>query len=303
MKLKKFYNFSDTAVKLIYAYLNQRSQAVSVGGQTSAMCAIVRGVPQGSVLGPLLFSLYINDLPLVLTFNKIHLYADDVQLYSSCVPLDINIGIENVNKDLEAVRQWACGNGLSLNPSKSQSLIISRLNNNYENLPLMLLNNTVICYVNTVRNLGIIFNRTLSWSDHISSVCGNVYGMLRSLWITQYFTPLKIRMLLAKTYLLPTLLYGCEIFANCDNRDKYKLNKLFNTITRYIFCLRKFDRVSMFSVQIFSMSFENLLNFKVLIALHKIIVTKIPIYLFNKLSFTLSSRYKYLRPIRTKYYI
>ena len=105
--------------------------------------------------------------------------------------------------------------------------------------------------------------------------------MLRTLWVTQSYTPLKMRMLLAKTYLLPTLLCGCEIYANCD---KNRLNKLYNNITRYIFKLRKFDHVSEFSVQIFSMSFENLLKFRVLMFLHKIIVNQEP-YCIQNLNF------------------
>ena len=127
--------------------------------------------------------------------------------------------------------------------------------------------------------------------------------MLRTLWVTQSYTPLKIRMLLAKTYLLPTLLYGCEIYANCDSIDKNRLNKLYNNITRYIFRLRKFDHVSEFSVQIFSMSFENLLKFRVLMFLHKIIVNQEPCYLYSKLEFLQSSRCLNLRSIRPKYLI
>ena len=68
-------------------------------------------------------------------------------------------------------------------------------------------------------------------------------------------------MLSAKSLLLPTLLYGYEIYAICDSSDKSKLNKLFNNITRCIFCLRKFDHVSVLSVKIVSMSFDELLRF------------------------------------------
>ena len=112
-----------------------------------------------------------------------------------------------------------------------------------------------------------------------------VYGMRRTLLVTQSYTPLKIRMLL-----LPILLYGCKIYADCDSIDKNRLNKLYNNITRYIFRLRKFDHVSEFSVQIFSTSFENLLNLRVWMFLHKIIVNQEPCYLYSKLEFLQSSR-------------
>ena len=303
MKLRSFFNFSDSSVKLINNYLVHRSQAVCVHDEISSMCFISRGVPQGSILGPLLFSLYINDLPHVLHHSQIHLYADDVQLYNSCLLDDINDRINKINDDLKSVIKWASGNGLSLNPNKSKVIIISRQKIDYSVIPDIRLSASVIEYVSKVRNLGLIFNRDLSWTDHINSASGKVYGMLRTLWVTQSFTPQHIRMLLAKTYLMPTLLYGCEIYANCDSKDKYKLNKLFNNIIRYIFCLRKYDHVSMYCKKLYSMTFDNLLKFRVIVYIHKIIVTKMPPYLFNKLCFTVSSRNNYLRTTRCRYMI
>ena len=94
----------------------------------------------------------------------------------------------------------ASANGLSLNPKK----------------PPIQINNVNINLVESVKNLGVILNKQLNWSDHIKANCGQTFTMLRNLWMTQYFTPIHIRMLLAKTYLLPTHIYGCELFASCD---------------------------------------------------------------------------------------
>ena len=211
-------------------------------------------MPQGSILGPLLFSIYINDLPFVLRYCKINMYADDVQLYTSCSLYNINDGISNMNSDLKKVWQWAAGNGLSLNPSKSKCILITRHKLDHICIPPVEMNGSCIELVDQVKNLGIVFTQDLSWSAHINSAVGKVYGMLRTLWVTQKYTPLHIRMLLAKSFLLPTLFYGCEIYASCDSIDKLKLNKLLNTITRYVFCLRKIDHVSNFSVKFFSVS-------------------------------------------------
>ena len=78
-----------------------------------------------------LFFFSFNDLPLVLNHCKIILYADDVQLYASCKPQNIDDSIKNINDDLTKVCQWARGNGLSLNPSKSKCIIITRLKIDY----------------------------------------------------------------------------------------------------------------------------------------------------------------------------
>ena len=86
-------------------------------------------------------------------------------------------------------------------------------------------------------------------------------------------------MLVAKCYLIPVLLYGCEIYANCDANDLRKLKVAYNNIARYIFNRGIRDSISVFSYQISDMCFENLLKFKSLIFLHKMIYTAQPNYL------------------------
>ena len=103
-----------------------------------------------------------------------------------------------------------------------------------------------------------------------------------ALWTTQYFTPIKIRMLLAKQYLIPTLLYGCELFSNCDFLYKRKLNVTYNNI----------DHVSEYAKQFFNMSFDNLLNFRTVTLLQKIISEEGPIYLHDTIVLMRSSRLK-----------
>ena len=122
-----------------------------------------------------------------------------------------------------------------LNPSKCSCIAISSSNNDCLEPPEVLVDNNAVKFIKHVKNLGIIFDQNLSWIMHVNKKIGCVYGMLRTLWVTKSFTPINIRMLLAKTYLLPTLLYGCEIYANCDKYTSYQLNRLCNDIARYIF--------------------------------------------------------------------
>ena len=95
----------------LYLQLTDRFQAVSAQDVMSRLLPIFKGVPQGSVLGPLLFSIYINDLPHILKSSNVHLYADDVQLYSSYSRNEITHAISDIKNDLDQLFKWASGNG------------------------------------------------------------------------------------------------------------------------------------------------------------------------------------------------
>lgn len=292
-KLNKLFYFSDTACNLIASYLSNRSQCVVLNEQKSNVLDISRGVPQGSILGPLLFTLYINDLPDVPETCSIQMYADDVQLYASTKVEDINSCISKFNKDLQAISEWACTNCLNINPSKSKLIIIGKTPASQPDINLRISDST-IQRVESSSNLGLTFNTKLNWTNHINRASGKIHGMLRNLWKLRTSTPQDIRLLLAKTYLIPTLLYGCEVFACCGYNDTRTLNVAYNNIARYVFNKGRRERISEFSYQIFNVQFDNYLKIKCLLQLHKIIYTQVPPYLYNRLQFARSNRGKKL---------
>lgn len=289
-KLEKLFNFSSTACKLIQSYLSNRYQSVSMNNRISDALHVARGVPQGSILGPLLFCIYINDLPSVLSHCSIQMYADDVQLYISSETNKVDRCLEFLNSDLSNVHSWASMNGLCLNPAKTKCMTISRKNTSVNINNCLKINNVNIDFVHSATNLGIIFNSQLTWTNHIKAAVARVHAMLRNLWIVQISTPFAIRMLLAKTYLIPVLLYGCEIYSNCDSIDSLRLNVAYNNIARYVFKKRRRDNISAYSYQIYNISFNNLLNYKCLLLMQKIINTKEPKYLYDNIIFARSNR-------------
>lgn len=295
-KLKHNFNFSTSSVRLLSSYLTERTQSVSFNNKLSSMLSVSRGVPQGSVLGPLLFSLYANDLPQQLSSCRVHLYADDVQLLLSCPLNSFKVFVDKLNVDLAKIYQWATANGLCLNPRKSKCLIVQKRNHVPVNECNIILNNERIEVVSHAKNLGIYFNNKLTWSNHINVIVGQTYFKLRSLWQTQSFTPLKIRIMLAKSYIMPGLLFGCELFGNCDSNSKRKLNVAFNNIIRYVYGLKKFHSVAQYATLLYGISLEKLMNIKSLVFLHKIIYSKQPTYLFGKIKFNRSPRGKNIIP-------
>ena len=108
------------------SYLQNRTQSVVLGPERSAEQTLIRGVPQGSVLGPLLFTLYTTPLSQLLSHSSVqfHLYADDTQLYISFSSSNSPQSLERLSTTLDKIYSWFCTNRLSINPSKTEYLLI-----------------------------------------------------------------------------------------------------------------------------------------------------------------------------------
>lgn len=119
-KLKSKFLFSNSACTLLESFLENRKQKVVCNGVFSNIENVYQGVPQGSILSPLLFSIFINDLSMVTSFIKLRFYADDIQTVCSCNSGDISSFFENVNKDLNSMFLWCINNGLVMNSSKTR---------------------------------------------------------------------------------------------------------------------------------------------------------------------------------------
>ncbi|XP_075157761.1 uncharacterized protein LOC142231028 [Haematobia irritans] len=228
------------------------------------------------------------------------MYADDVQFFLSGNVGSIRDTVERLNYDLNRVFNWAKANGLLLNPTKSKCLIIHRNKYFHPHAPDIIINGQKVDVVTRAKNLGVIFNSSLSWTDHVNSAAGQTYARLRALWFSHSYTPLNIRILLAKTLLVPGLIYGCELFANCDSGSLRRLNVAFNSIIRYVYGLNRRQRVAHLANSLYGFSFQTLLNSKALIFLQKLIVKRTPHNLYYKLRFARSSRGRKIIPFRRR---
>lgn len=284
------FNFSTSACRLIYSYLTGRSQVVEVDGITSNTLPILCGVPQGSVLGPLLFSLYINDVGDVLKFSKFHLFADDLQIYISDIWQNRVDCVCRLNDDLQSVLLWSIKNKLILNTNKTQAIIVYKNKISEEDFPNVLLNNEIVVFSKTVRNLGLIIDQTLSWNEHITGVCNRVYVMLRVLWKTTSFLNVKTRYKLFMAYVLPHILYCDVVLFGMHVGIMDKLKRLLNSCVRFVFFLRKYDHISQFRNLLLGSNIDKYLEMRTCVFIHRIVSGECPNYLFTKLRFVNSLR-------------
>ena len=125
-RLRSVFGISGSALSILSSYLTDRSQSVLIGKSLSSEIPLSRGVPQGSVLGPLLFSLYTTPLSHILNESQVqfHMYADDTQLYVSFSGSDSNQALSSLSSVLDRLYYWFCDNKLSINPSKTEFLLV-----------------------------------------------------------------------------------------------------------------------------------------------------------------------------------
>lgn len=233
---------STPAVDWFRSLLSQRTQYVRVDGNHSRPASVTRGVPQGSSLAPLLFSIYINDLAKVIMHSKYHLYADDLQVYISCRPDELPRTISSLNLELENISGWARANGLRLNPGKTQVILLGNYTLlqrvNTLDLPPVLLDGVSLEYLSKVKNLGVHMDRTLSGEPWISHVSGGACAILNRLYrCGATYLPLSARRTLVNALILPKFDYGGHLHTGLTAAREHKLQKIQNRCARFVYRL------------------------------------------------------------------
>ena len=291
-KLDKKFGFESSAVKLIKSYLCDRSQYVEVDKVRSETAMLSCGVPQGSILGPLLFSLFINDLPSVLNDCSFHMYADDVQIYASGSISNQNSVLDTINKNIENVYNWSLSNGLVLNAAKTQTIKICKksVSNEILKLPNVTVGSISVPYSRSVKNLGLILDQHLDFQDHINSICKSVYGGLHSLNRLRYCTPLESRKKLFGALILPYFHYCDVIYSASSVGTIQRLQLALNSCLRYVLNLKKFDHISQYSTFLLGCDLSTYLNFRAVTFLYKILNHPVPSYLLPYRSYANSER-------------
>ncbi|MCG8092513.1 MAG: hypothetical protein JAZ17_02615 [Candidatus Thiodiazotropha endolucinida] len=221
---------SDHVIKWFSSYLSNRRQCVILSGTTSQWASVYAGVPQGSILGPLLFLVYINDI--VKNINSsIRLFADDTSLYITVENPQTAANI--MNRDLGTISQWALAWLVDFNAKKTMSLLIT-LKRNPTLHPQLLMNGTVISESSSHKHLGITLSNTCSWTEHITTVTESAWTRLNLLRALKF----KInRAALEKIYVAfirPLLEYSDSVWDNCSTECKNNLESIHNEAGRIV---------------------------------------------------------------------
>ena len=230
----ELYGFKITSLNLFSDYLSDRTQVTVINNVNSETSFISCGVPQGSILGPLLFLLYINDLPNCNLLSDVRMYADDTNLkFASKDPNEL---FSSLTHDLGNLKQWLDSNRLSLNVLKTKCLFtgtrqkISLLPSE----PHICLDGHSIERVNSYKCLGVHVDEILSWEAHISEVIGKVAKILAALRRLRPICHQSTLLTIYKSLVLPHLDYCSAVWGCIGNGLSQKLEKLQNRAARII---------------------------------------------------------------------
>lgn len=240
---------SQHALTWMASYLQGRSQAVvDSTGKLSSWLPLDQGVPQGSVLGPLLFVAFINDISTIFRHSEHLLYADDLQIYLQCPVADLSEAVRKLNEDVVAVQAWSSKNSLRLNPSKTQAIILgsspflTRLSP--ADCPPVVLNGVNIPFSHTVRNLGLIIDSSLSWVPQIDALSSRVHCALRQLSASRSMLSPALRNYLSTALIMPLFDYCCIVYSDIPGALNTRLQRLQNCCVRFIIGIARDEHVT-----------------------------------------------------------
>ena len=186
---------------------------MSYNNTNSVSMKVTCGVPQGSILGPLLFILYINDIANVSNIFKINLFADDTSLFHTHD--NFEIVIKETNEELIWISTWLATNKLVLNISKTNYMIFTSKGKSYNmNFSNIKIDGNNIQQVNKTKFLGIIIEQHLNWATHISHICNIIARNVGILQKLQYFVPTYVLKIQYHSLILSHLQYCTLLWAN-----------------------------------------------------------------------------------------
>ena len=193
-------------------YLSNRKQYVSFNGQSSKPLGINCGVPQGSVLGPLLFLLYINDLPNISKVLNFYLFADDTNIYYESKSLkDLE---KTINKELCKLYFWLNVNRLSLNIDKTNYIIFHPFNKPIKHHITIQINKKAISEKEFIKYLGVMMDSTLSWKYQILNISKKISRSIGVMYKLRPFLPLRVLKNIYYSLIYSHLIYAIEVWGS-----------------------------------------------------------------------------------------
>jgi hypothetical protein len=282
---------TGNALNWIEGYLNDRTQSVKIDDIVSPSLEIQYGVPQGSVLGPLLFTCYMIGLDSVLSHHgvKYKIYADDIQLYITTKVSSLKDAIERMEKCIIDLKTWLNKRFLHLNDSKTEAILLGSPTTVRKcGIQSIRISETVIICKSSVRDLGVIIDNSLTMDDHVSKVCRSAFSQLRLISRQNRVMNFKTRLAAVRALVFPHLNYCSSLLFGISKKRLKRIDRVISSSARLV--LRNKQGTSGFMSQYRWLKMDQLVQVRLLSMLHSVLNTSHPIYLRQLLNEPLSQR-------------
>ena len=238
--------FEKNTCDWILSYLSDRKQMVKTDNDSSNWSPIINGVPQGSILGPLLFTILISDMRRSIWNGSYITYADDTNLYWESEVDTINSTIDATNQVLDQVSTYCVDTCLRLNETKCKYIFIGskpaiRKLNNLQTTDLNI-NGSAIERVNCAKVLGVLFDEVLSWQKQVNLCISKAMGNFFQIYRFKKFLDTSAKITLCDSIILSQFNYCDIVYSNMDIYLEKKIQKIQNICLRFIFNYRMKDR-------------------------------------------------------------
>ena len=290
-RLQDHFFIHGTAIKWLKSYLSDRKYFVKINCSISNGIITLFGVPQGSILGPILFLLYIAEIETIAKLYglSIHIFADDMQLYISFRNSDTLVNISNIEHCLRHIKMWMATNFLKINEDKTNLLVVSpsQNRNNINNICISF-SGSIVLPSSSAKNLGVKIDSSMSFQDQINSVTSKGYLYLHNFYRVADKLTHDLKVLLVTSYILPLIDYCNVVFVSATKCYVNKLQKLLNSAVRFIFNIKGKKRfktsITPYLQKLHILPVHLRVNYKLCLLVYKCIHGSAPQYLCELLT-------------------